>query len=68
MSKKNKRKQGRPPKDEADKLDSRVTIHMTAEQKCDWLARVRAEEYDCQSGNELGRLLLVRGVIRRRGK
>ena len=63
MSKKNKRKQGRPAKDEGDKLASRVTIHMTPRQKKKWLARVRKAEYFCQSGNELGRRLLLEGEV-----
>ena len=58
-----KRKQGRPAKDEGDKLASRVTIHMTPRQKKKWLARVRKAEYFCQSGNELGRRLLLEGKV-----
>ena len=58
-----KRKQGRPAKDKSDKLTARVTIHMTRKQKAKWLARVRAAEYFCQSGNELGRRLLLEGGL-----
>ena len=56
---------GRPPKDESDCLTYPVTIYMTAEQKLKWQARVRATDYFCKTGGELGRRLLLEGELKR---